>query len=313
MVINVFSCLKSEGILTREKKIRIIVTSCLAALIALSMLYSAFLNKEKIGAAITKTVGFENSAKPVSLPSIVNGSLVLPQDKDQFNFAVNQLTKDPEKNSLAVLSANLVGVFDPVSQNQKLTGIRVVGETKNIGNKKVTAFQPVVRYIDADDKVKTQKVGRYNEGYQFPGLDPGEVTFYDVIVDTTVDELTEKVEVVFGADSKANNAYIPLKIEGRNFEVKIASNSATGETAEYYSATGDVVNTFDDYVTDITVVVWVKDKDNQIFSINRQQFKNDLIAPGNRISFKVPLLPLKMGKYESYELEAFGKEFKLKL
>jgi len=288
--------------------IRVLIVLVLFSFVVIGLLFPKIESKMKSINSVTKTSGVVN----VDLPSIVNGNLVLPKNDTGTGLLSDKLRSG---NSLQVLSANLIAIFEQgQGAGQNISSIRIIGEIKNIGDAPVSSFQPVVRFINNDNKVVAQKTGAYSEGFQFHSLQPGEIGLYDATVVPPKD-LPEKLEVILNADSATESAgFHELNIEGRNFEVKTASNSATGEKIEYYSVSGQIYNTSEDYLTDMVVTGWVKDKDGTVFSVNRQVFKNDLLAAGDKLDFKIPLIPLKPNfVYESYGLSAWGKDFKLKL
>ncbi len=248
------------------------------------------------------------SSKDAVLPTIVNGQLVLP--KEQSNLSVAQTTfLKQDKVPLIVLSASVVG--QKAQQGDKLDSIRIFGETANKGQETVSHLQPVVKFIDTGGNLVGQKIGKYSADFEFFPLHPGETTLYDVAVDTPPN--ADKVEIILGGETASPSAGVQeLKIESRDFEVKTASNSATGEQVQYYNVSGKVVNTFTDYLTEITIVSWVKDKEGKVFAINKQQFKNDLLPASERLPFKFVILPIRLGStYDTYEIGAWGKEFKL--
>ena len=306
---QLFSNLQPAGIVTREKKIRVFITTFLGCVLLVVFVYPIVAKKFSFF-SLPAPRSVSETIPSVSMPTIIDGKIVFPGQNKDLSYVEN-LGKKVNSN-LTVLTADLVGLYEQ-SQNPKLTGIRILGETKNIGAQRVSQFKPIVKFIDSDGKTVTQKIGNYSESFSFYGLDPGETTLYDISVPLPAEQLTDKLEILFNSETATpSSSYENLKIADRNFEVKTASNSATGEQVEYYSVTGSVVNTFDDYLTDIIVAAWVKDKDGLVFSVGRQFFKEDLVSSGNKIDFKIPLLPLKNGfKYESYELRAWGKVFKL--
>lgn len=260
-----------------------------------------------------KKNGGAQSGDNVMVPTIINGELVLPKVTNiGLDTAVN-LGKGSGR--LGVVSANLVPVSD---QQQKLTGIRILGETTNLGGSVVTGLSPVIRFIDASGKTIGQKIGRYSTGWDFFGVAPGEKTFYDVTVDGP--PTADKLEIILNVSSASDSAvFDELKIASRSVELKTATyqgnaSDSAAEKVEYYSVSGSFVNTLSDPVSDISIYVWVKDVEGKVYAFARQDFKNDLLAAGERIDFKTTLLPLKVGEaYDTYEVAAWGKRYRLNL
>lgn len=259
----------------------------------------------------------------VAIPSIINGELVLP--KLATGSAVSALGGQAR---LGIVSANLIGIADPSAnsgQANRLSAIRILGEVSNIGEKIVDSVSPVVRFIDANGKVIGQKIGRLSTNWNFFGVIPGEKTLYDVTVDSPPQ--ADKLEIVLNASSATDSAIFDvLKIASRSMEIKTATyqgsgssdqgseSGSIGEKVEYYSVTGSVVNTLTDPISDITIYSWARDKEGKVFAFNRQDFKNDLLALGEKIDFRILLLPLKSGEqYDSYEVAAWGKRYRLNL
>lgn len=305
-----------------ENKKRKIVIFTAAVILAVVFLLAfragfwGFFDQNKTGG---KTVDTD-----VSIPTIVNGQLVLPKiTTDSSGPSLGNMGR------LGVISAQLLPVFD---QQNKLVGLRILGEVNNVGDKTVDSISPVVRFFDAQGKVLAKKVGKLSSGFDFFGVTPGDSTLYDVTVDPV--ENSDKLEIVVNSSSSTVSAmFEPLKIASRSMEIKKAqyqgqqvapASGAEGtqsaavseekQSVEYYTISGSVVNTLSNPISDIAVYAWVKDSDNKVFAFSRQDFKNDLIDVAGRIDFKMTLLPLRGGeKYELYEVAAWGKEYKLNL
>lgn len=241
------------------------------------------------------------ASNDVTIPTIINGELVLPK-------TVSNLSKMETATRLGVVSANLVGVFD----QQKFVGIRIVGEMTNLGGKVVDRFSPLVRFFDKDNKLVGQKVGRNSASYDFFGVGPGNKSLYDITVDNP--PTSDKVEIVLNVESATTSAvFDELKIASRSVEIKIASDSA-GQKVEYYLVSGKVVNQLDQPVSDIAVFSWGRNHENKVMAVGRADFKNDLLMAGDKVDFKIILLPLKDGeKLDSYEVAAWGKKYRLNL
>lgn len=267
----------------------------------------------------------------VLVPTIVNGELVLPKvvgDMDSGNSgSLTFLSR------LGVISANLIGVYD--QQKQQLAAIRIIGEAANLGRQTVSSISPVIRFYDASGKSVSQKLGKLSSGYDFLGISPNDKSYYDVTVDEP--PASDKLEIVLNTLSATDSAIVePLKIASRSIELKLAryqnssppqavesgseSASATPSAAppqeevQYFTVTGSVINIFPNPVSDISIYAWVKDKENKVYSFARQDFKNDLLMSSDKIEFRLNLLPLKNGEiYDSYEVAAWGKQYRLGL
>ncbi len=244
----------------------------------------------------------------VTLPTIINGELVLPNNQTKNDDS--NLNKIASNGQLAITSANLVAIFD---QSNKLTGIRIVGETTNIGDKYVSSVSPVVRFFDNAGELVSQKIAHLTSTFDFHDLAPKDKTLYDVTVDSP--PTSDRVEVFFNTISSSDSAiFEPLKIASRSLETKTTTTGASesAQTVEYYVATGKVVNPFNTNVSDIVVYAWTKNSEGKVFGIGQADYKNDLIAPGQAVDFSIMVLPLQNGqKMSSYEISAWGKEYKL--
>ncbi len=243
----------------------------------------------------------------VSLPSIINGELVLPNNQTKDNTNLNKTVSD---GRLAVNSANLVAIFD---QQNKLTGIRIVGETTNVGDNFVNNVSPVVRFYDKEGKSVGQKIAHETSTFVFHDLASKDKTLYDVTVDSPPQ--SDRVEIVFNTVSSSDSAiFESLKIASRSLETKNTTMGASesAQTVDYYIATGKIVNPFGFSVSDIAVYAWAKNSEGKVFGIGQADYKNDLIAPGQAVDFTIMVLPLQNGqKMSSYEISAWGKEYKL--
>lgn len=255
----------------------------------------------------------------VVLPTIINGDLVLPS---QVTSQDTSLPKVVTNARLGVNSANLVAIFD----QGKLSGIRIVGETTNVGDSFVSNVSPVVRFYDADGKSVGQKIASFTQSFTFHDIAPKDKTLYDVTVNSPPQ--SDKVEIFFNTTSSSDSAiFEPLKIASRSVETKStqtnqstsASDSAATPAAtpaansvDYYIATGKILNPFDFNVSDVVVYAWAKNDEDKVFAVGQTDYKNDLISPGQSVDFSIIILPLQNGqKMAAYEIAAWGKEYKL--
>ena len=311
--------------------IRVALVVGLLVLVVLGLMF-----QDKINAFLRRGNKSPTAAADVLVPSIVNGELILPKVIKDDNPGSNNLAF---LSRLGVISANLIGVYD--QQKKELSAIRIIGEAANSGSKTVDGISPVVRFFDKGDKVVGQKIGKLTPGFDFYGASPNDKTYYDVTVDSP--PTSDKLEIVLNVASATTSAiFEPLKILSRNIEVKTATyqgpaeptSSAAGaasvsaisstsaktappvepEKIEYFTVTGSVINTLSSPISDISVYAWVRDKENKVFSFTRQDFKNDLLPTGEKLDFRLNLLPFKTNAaYDSYEVAAWGKEYKLNL
>ncbi len=249
----------------------------------------------------------------VSIPTIVNGELVLPKIGEDLKLSGSAPTDLGSVNSyLSVLSVNLVGIYsaDPQSSGSSvLSGVRILGEAKNMGNGVVTGILPVARFIGADGTTIAQKLPRNSTGYDFYPLDSDEPMVYDLTVDGVPP--ADRLELVLNTQTASDDGMVPLKIASKS--ATPSSVSANGQNYEVYTLAGSVVNTRDLPVSDIAILGWVKDKDGKVYGVGRQDFPSDLISPGEKIDFKILVLPVKGGEsLDSFAIRAWGKEYHLK-
>lgn len=236
----------------------------------------------------------------VSFPTIINGELVLPKVSTDSG---NLLAAVPVR--LAVLSANLAAVTD---KDGKTTGIRVVGEVGNLGEKYINGANAIVRFYASSSAQPIQKIARPSANWDFLTVYPQDKLLYDVTVDAP--PASERLEVVFDVTSASSSAFFnQLKIASRSMEIKEASSS--GQMIQYYLAGGRVVNTFSNPISDIIIYGWAKNVEGRVFALGRTDFKNDLLNPGDGIDFKILMVPFQAEqKFLNYELSAYGKEYK---
>src|SRR3989344_4409808 len=275
----------------------------------------------------------------VTRPTIVNGELVLPK--------VGAASGSLSDGKIGVLSANLFGVFDPSAGSlrsdsgqagqgpsagltPKLVGIRILGEIENRASGKIDGLSPVVRFLDQEGKVMGQKVGRLTPGFGFLGFMPQEKTVYDVMVEDPLQ--ADKLEIIINSAPGEGGKFEPLKVAGRNIEVKTARyqggqdasasggpvgsegemTEATPPEIEYYTVSGQAENGLVDAVTEITVYAWVKGAGGEVFSFGRQDFGSDLVNPGEKVDFRINLVPFKADEiYDSYAVAVWGRRYKL--
>jgi hypothetical protein len=266
----------------------------------------------------------------VVLPTIYNGELVLPLMATQSaknNFGNNSFT-----GRLSVGSANLAAVFD---SNNKLAGIRVVGEVTNVADQFALSVSPVVRFYNNENALVGQKIAHFSTGFDFRDLAPQDRSVYDVIVDNP--PVSDKLEILFNVTASSPSAtFESLKIANRNLETKtatinnqnqaaetppVATTSAAtpsaavvppGQKVEYYVVSGQAINPLPNPVTDIVVYAWAKNSEGKVFALGRVDFKNDLINPDEKVDFKVMLIPIKEDQtLINYEIAAWGREYLL--
>ncbi len=262
-----------------------------------------------------RQIAGEKTKGEVAQPTIVNGELVLPKEVSLGQSGgLGQLAQN---NRLVVNSAILSPVYD---QQQKLTGIRILGEVTNIGTKVIDGVSPVVRFFSDQGVSVGQKVGVLSSGYRFFSLEPGARSVYDVTVDNP--PTSDRLEIVMNATSATSSAlFEPMKIASRSVEVKTAKRqidaSASAElpsSVEYFTVSGSVVNIASDPFSEITVYAWAKGTDGKILSFATQEFRNDLLNPSDKLDFRITLLPFREGiSYDTTEIAAWGKRYKLNL
>lgn len=267
-----------------------------------------------------KLVKKDSKLPEVVLPTIYNGELVLP--KISPTQPDGSLTKLANDERLAVVSANMTAVSD---QN-KITALRIIGEVINSGQKVAAGVSPVIRLLDENGNLIAQKIARPSTGFEFHDLGPQETTLYDVTLDDP--PKSDKLEIIFNITSSSQSAiFQPLKIAGRSMEIRTAninSNAATdqstesaqessgGQTVDYYIVSGKVVNPLGSAVTDVAIYAWARDEDNKVFAVGKTGFKNDLIDPGGGVDFRTILIPVRTDeKFASYEVAAWGREYRL--
>lgn len=263
-------------------------------------------------AFVVKKNFFKKTPSPVALPevsfpTIINGELILPK----VSTGSADLSRAVLPIRLAVLSANLAAVTD---KDGKTTGIRVVGEVGDLGEKYINGANAIVRfYPPAGRQVlpPIQKIARPSANFDFLTVYPQDKALYDVTVDAPPP--SERLEVVFDVTSASSSAiFNQLKIASRSMETKEASSS--GQMIQYYLAGGRVVNTFSNPISDIVIYGWAKNKENRVFALGRTDFKNDLLNPGDGLDFKIIMIPFQADqKFLNYELSAYGKEYKINL
>ncbi len=246
---------------------------------------------------------------PLTGPAIVNGELVLPKiDLPESNSSNLQKINRP---ALLIVSANLIGIYSAEqgagSDSAHLAGIRMLGEVKNSGSDFIGSFTPVVRFIDAGGATVSQKIAHNSVNYDFFGLGGEEQTVYDITVDDPPP--SDRMEIVFSAASaSASPDRVPLKILNRSTETIPASIS--GKAVDTYSVRGSIINTTSLPVADMTIVGWLKNEDGKVYGIARQDFKSDLLSPGQTLDFHLLLLPVKTDeKFSDIGIAAWGKEY----
>lgn len=245
----------------------------------------------------------------VTLPTIgPNGELILSQEAS----ISGQTNKSLTVTKLGVVSANLSAIYD----KEKLTGVRIIGEVANMGDKHVDSVDPVVRFYNNKQALIAQKIAKFSSGFDFKEVPPREKVFYDVTVDNPPS--SERLDIIFNVVSSTDSAkFLTLKIASRSMEMKtteVQSEEASGsaQKVEYYTVSGKVVNTFNNLLSDITVYAWGKDITGRVFVFGRTDFKNDLLSPSDQVDFKIMMLPVQANlKLDSYEISAWGKEYHL--
>lgn len=258
-------------------------------------------------AFVVKKNFFKKTRSPVALPevsfpTIIDGELILPK----VSTGSADLSRAILPTKLAVLSANLAAVTD---KDGKTTGIRVVGEVGDLGEKYINGANAIIRFYASSSAQPIQKIARPSANWDFLTVYPQDKVLYDVTVDAPPP--SERLEVVFDVTSASSSAiFNQLKIASRNMETKEASSS--GQMIQYYLAGGRVVNTFSNPISDIVIYGWAKNKENRVFALGRTDFKNDLLNPGDGIDFKIIMIPFQADqKFLNYEISAYGKEYKI--
>ena len=270
----------------------------------------------------------ETKSKEVNVPTIVGGELLLPKvDLTLSNGSGLTGGGALLEGQIWVLSANLVGIFKQESTAPRyrigtdsaqteaplpqLSGIRILGQMYNPGKKPVTNFLPIVRFLDNDNNLKTQKIAHYSQNFDFYALDPDDRGVYDITVDDP--PLSDKIEVVLKPQEgdKSRRQPVLLRVASRSSEIQPVQMQ-NGETVDTYLVTGEVVNITDTSVADILVNAYILDKERKVFGLASEDFKSDLIRPGETIPFKILVLPVKTDtQYDETLVEVWGREYKL--
>lgn len=250
------------------------------------------------------------TTKNIDVPSIVDGELVLPK----LVATDTSLTKNLNARGLRAVSVNLFAV--PVEGQQKLAAIRVLGEMENIGTQVINSFSPVIKFYGPGGNILAQKIAHYSTGFEMFGLRQTDRSVYDVTVDEPPD--AERLEIAFNVTSASSSAlFNEMKIASRSMEIKMANyqgvaTDSADQSFEYYTVSGSVVNTFDNPISEISIYGWAKNSEGKVYTFAKQDFKNDLLSPGDKVDFRITLLPFKPGEtLETYEIKAWGKEYKL--
>ena len=181
----------------------------------------------------------------VTVPSIVGGELVLPKVDLTSNSPPQSGASTLLDDQIYVLSANLVGIYSQpqsASESGQLTGIRIMGEMLNPGKNRVNNFLPVVRFLDNEGNLKTQKIARFSDSFEFYGLDPGSRGVYDVTVDAP--SATERIEVVLKPQDgdKTLRPAVNLKVASRSAQIQTVT-AQDGRKVDVYVVAGEVINT----------------------------------------------------------------------
>ncbi len=245
----------------------------------------------------------------VSIPTIIGGELVLPEVDLKLNKQ-SQLTGGDVllEDQIWVMSANLVGIFKEqiASAPAQLASLRVLGEMYNPGKGPITNYLPIIRFLDGENNLLTQKLGRYSSNYELYLLEPNTKGVYDITVDDP--PLSDKIEVVLKPQEGDRTLRPPvaLKVASRSSEIQ------TTQGYDTYLVKGEIINTTAFPVADILVNAYVLDTENKVFGVARESFKSDLIRPGETIPFKILVLPVKTDSiYEETIVEVWGREYRL--
>ncbi len=194
-----------------------------------------------------------------------------------------------------------------------------MGEIQNTGTSPVEAATPIIIFYDNKNKKIASKIAAWSDNYDFPALKPKEKFLYDIIL-TSLPEGFANLAINFkatGPDSgfrpsltlgaRRNDISRVLKIKNRDVEEKVATASG-GQTVVYYTLRGQMVNTSKKSAKNTSIVAYGKDRDNRVFTWNRQDFPSDLFSRGEKQDISISLFPFKDAKLENVEVFLFGEE-----
>jgi len=270
---------------------------------------------------------FTTSSFPHSLQEKTKTSpLLSPQEKPIEMIIPEVKSEKQNATTLKLLNANLVGTTLKDNQGNKINGLRILGEVKNIGDKIIKKATVIVRFYKNDNTLLSTKIGVWNYGYKFSSLAPGEIDVYDVIIPeppaaknisieikteeteksqtTSTDNFQISKEGVLSPMEKSLNKIetdskpVRLQIKEKKLEGTIFEKN--GQQIPYFKFTGVLVNNNNFEVVNPGIHVWLKDNQNKVISATYQTFNNEVMIKEQRFNVELALLPINQESKKAY-------------
>lgn len=246
----------------------------------------------------------------------------LSDSEKERNLKLTEIDSEArQKDSLKVLSGN----FFPVkSQDGKtIVGVRLIGEVQNTGEEVIEDVSSIVKFYDKAEKEIGVKVGEFFPGLEFLPIEAGKLGLYDLFI--TEPPASEKAQVLMEIKKpKEENKKIALEIvskqvaekeqevvQQQNQQIPDSTSSANqpGEKIKFFSCSGSFVNNQKVSVKDMIVLVWVKNKEDNVFGYGVKKFTQDLLLPDKNKDFEINFVPFIEDKMASFEIRVFGEEY----
>ncbi|PIS08858.1 hypothetical protein COT75_04455, partial [Candidatus Beckwithbacteria bacterium CG10_big_fil_rev_8_21_14_0_10_34_10] len=229
-------------------------------------------------------------------------------DQSQLKLKDEALVEIEKSPKLKIISAKALPVVEQVEGGEnKVTGIRVVGEFQNQGQETVLEVKPIVKFYEKGTLVAT-KIANWASGYQFLPLSSGERSIFDILIPNPPQSEHISTNMRIMETDKSGEEGVDLKVKDKGFEEESIERGE--EKMAYFKFTGKLFNPHDYSVENPGIMVWLKDDQGQIIASSYKIFEAELIESNQEIEVSTLLIPFDpgSGKVFSHEVRTYGEK-----
>jgi len=192
-------------------------------------------------------------------------------------------------SKIKLLNANATTANLKDGEGKKMSGLRILGEIQNMGNKMIENAIVLVNFYGADEALMDTKIGVWHQDYKFLSLAPGEINIYEVLIP----EPPTSESVTVGIQSiPLDQANSPIRLEIKSEKLEGAVLEKDGQQIHYFKFTGTLVNNNDFAVVNPGIYVWIKDDKDKVISASYKTFNDKRLEKGEELNVRLDLLPL---------------------
>lgn len=213
-----------------------------------------------------------------------------------------------ESKALKLLNAHAASTNLKNREGKKMTGLRILGEIQNMGNKIIENAIILVNFYGEDEALIDTKTGVWHQDYKFLTLPPGGVNVYEVLIPEPPTSETISLTIKPNPATQANNS-VGLEIKGEKLEGAVLEKD--GQQVHYFKFTGILVNNHDFAVLNPGIYIWIKDDKDKVIGASYRTFNDKKLEKKEEFDVQVDLLPISSESKVAYHTRGRGFAEKL--